>query len=78
MLRPRWIALLLLCLVVAGVFAWLGQWQLGVRSQTNPIPPGATEEVRPIEDVIAPGAYLPEPLVGQRVDVDGAGSARTS
>ena len=27
------------------------------------------EEVRPIEDVVAPGAYLPEPLVGQRVDV---------
>ena len=71
MLRPRWIALLLLCLVVAGVFAWLGQWQLGRAIQTNPIPPGASEEVRPIEGVTAPGAYLPEPLVGQRVDVDG-------
>jgi surfeit locus 1 family protein len=71
MLRPRWIALLLLCLVVAGVFAWLGQWQLGRAIQTDPIPPGASEEVRPIEDVTTPGAYLPEPLVGQRVDVDG-------
>ena len=28
MLRPRWIGVLLLALVVAGVFAWLGQWQL--------------------------------------------------
>ena len=71
MLRPRWIAMLLLCLVVAGVFAWLGQWQLGRAIQTNPVPPGATEDVRPIEDVTTPGAYLPEPLVGQRVSVDG-------
>ena len=38
MLRPRWIALLALCLVVAGVFAWLGQWQLGRALQTDPTP----------------------------------------
>jgi cytochrome oxidase assembly protein ShyY1 len=71
MLRPRWIGLLLLCLVVAGVFAWLGQWQLGRAVQTNPIPPGATEEVQPLADVAAPGEYLPEPLVGQRVETAG-------
>lgn len=71
MLRPRWIGMLLLCLVVAGVFAWLGQWQLGRAVQTNPVPPGATEEVQPIADVVAPGEYLPEPLVGQRVEVSG-------
>ncbi len=71
MLRPRWIGMLLLCLVVAGVFAWLGQWQLGRAIDTDPAPPGATEEVRPIEDVTTPGEYLPEPLVGQRVDVEG-------
>jgi cytochrome oxidase assembly protein ShyY1 len=71
MLRPRWIALLLLCLVVAGVFAWLGQWQLGRAIDTDPAPPGATEDIRPIEDVTAPGQYLPEPLVGQRVAADG-------
>jgi surfeit locus 1 family protein len=72
MLRPRWIGMLLLCLVVAGVFAWLGQWQLARAIQTNPVPPGATEDVRPIEDVTTPGAYLPEPLVGQRVSVAGS------
>jgi hypothetical protein len=71
MLRPRWIALLLLCLAVAGVFAWLGQWQLGRAIQTDPIPPGATEEVQPIDDVTTPGEYLPEPLVGQRVSTSG-------
>ena len=71
MLRPRWIALLALCLVVAGVFAWLGQWQLGRALQTDPTPPGATEEVQPLADVAAPGEYVAEPLVGQRVTVTG-------
>lgn len=72
MLRPRWIGMLLLCLVVAAVFAWLGQWQLGRAVQTNPVPPGATEEVQALADVAAPGEYLPEPLVGQRVETAGA------
>lgn len=72
MLRPRWIGMLLLCLVVAGVFAWLGQWQLGRAVQINPVPPGATEEVQPLAEVALPGEYLPEPLVGQRVETRGA------
>lgn len=72
MLRPQWLAMLALCLVVAGVFAWLGQWQLGRAIVTDPTPPGATEEVRPLADVAEPGEYLPEPLVGQRVEVTGA------
>jgi cytochrome oxidase assembly protein ShyY1 len=71
MLRARWIGMLLLCLVVAGVFAWLGQWQLARALQTNPVPPGATEEVRPIGEIAEPGEYLPEPLVGQRVETTG-------
>lgn len=71
MLRPQWIGMLLLCLVVAGVFAWLGQWQLGRAIDTDPPPPGATEEVRPLAEVAAPGEYLPEPLVGQRVTTEG-------
>ena len=71
MLRPWWIGMLVLCLVVAGVFAWLGQWQLGRALQTSPTPPGATEEVQPIADVTQPGEYLPDPLVGQKVAVSG-------
>ena len=71
MLRPWWIGMLVFALVVAGVFAWLGQWQLGRAIDTDPPPPGATETVRPIADVVAPGEYLSEPLVGQRVDVSG-------
>jgi cytochrome oxidase assembly protein ShyY1 len=71
MLRPQWLGMLALCLVVAGVFAWLGQWQLERAIDTSPPPPGMTEEVRPLADVVEPGAYLPEPLVGQRVEVTG-------
>ena len=39
MLRPRWIGVLVLALVVAGVFAFLGQWQLERAIDTEP-PPG--------------------------------------
>ncbi|HWS52284.1 MAG TPA: SURF1 family cytochrome oxidase biogenesis protein, partial [Microbacterium sp.] len=60
-----------LCLLVAGVFAWLGQWQLGRAIESDPPPPGATEEVRALVDVVEPGEYLPEPLVGQRVEAAG-------
>lgn len=72
MLRGRWIGMLLLCLVVAGVFAWLGQWQLGRAIDTNPPPPGATEKVLPIDQVVKPGAYLDAPLVGQRAETSGS------
>jgi hypothetical protein len=72
MLRPQWLAMLALCLTAAGVFAWLGQWQLGSAIDTDPPPPGMTEEIRPLADVAQPGEYLPEPLVGQRVETRGS------
>lgn len=71
MLRRRWIGVLLLCLVVAGVFAWLGQWQLARAIDTDPPPPGMTEEVRPLAEVVEPGQYLAEELGGQRVETSG-------
>ncbi|MGZ0711622.1 SURF1 family cytochrome oxidase biogenesis protein (plasmid) [Coraliomargarita sp. W4R53] len=71
MLRPQWLGLLVLCLVVAAVFAWLGQWQLERAIDTNPPPVGATEEVLPLAEVQAPGEYLDGPLVGQRVETQG-------
>ncbi|WP_111467013.1 SURF1 family protein [Microbacterium suaedae] len=75
MLRPRWIGMLVLCLVVAGIFAGLLQWQLSRAIATNPLPEGATENVLPIDEVVATGDYLPGPLVGQRVELTGAWSA---
>ena len=71
MLRPRWIALLAFSLLVAGALAWLGQWQLGRAVDTSPPEPGMTEVVQPLAEVVQPGDYLPEPLVGQRVEVSG-------
>jgi hypothetical protein len=71
MLRGRWIGMLLFCLLVAGVFAWLGQWQLERAIESDPPEPGATEQVQPLTDVVEPGEYLPEPLVGQKVETSG-------
>lgn len=72
MLRPWWLGMLAFALLVAAVFAWLGQWQLSRAVDTSPPAPGQTEQVRPLADVVAPGEYLPEPLVGQRVEVSGS------
>lgn len=71
MLRARWIGVLLACLAVAAVFAFLGRWQLESAIDTDPVDAGVTEEVRPLADVLEPGVYLPEPYVGQRVDTAG-------
>lgn len=72
MVRPFWIGMLGFALVVAGIFAWLGQWQLGNAIDTDPPPAGMTEQVRPLGEVVDPGQYLPEPQVGQRVEVSGS------
>lgn len=63
--------MLLLSLTVAGLFAWLGQWQLSSAIDTDPPPAGATEVVRPLTEVAQPGQYLPEPFVGQQVETTG-------
>jgi surfeit locus 1 family protein len=72
MLRGRWIAVLCACLVVAGVFAFLGQWQLERAIDSDPPPAGITEDVRALDDVVRPDEYVPEPLVGQRVEATGS------
>lgn len=72
MLRPWWLGMLAFALLVAAVFAWLGQWQLSSALDSAPAEPGATENVRPLDDVAAPGEYLPDPLVGQKVAVTGS------
>lgn len=75
MLRSRWIGLLVVCLVVAGIFSWLLQWQLTRALATSPVAEGQTEEVVPLDDVVEPGGYLDGPYVGQRVDVVGTWDA---
>lgn len=72
MLRSRWIGMLVICLAVAGVFAFLGQWQLERAIDHDPPLPGATEEQRPITEVAEPGVYVKESVVGQRVTTEGS------
>jgi surfeit locus 1 family protein len=71
LLRPRWIGMLVLFVVLAGVFAWLGQWQLGRALADGPTSTSALEVVKPIDEVVKPGQYLDGALVGQRVSVSG-------
>lgn len=71
MLRPRWLAMLALCLVVAGVFAWLGQWQLARALDTSATTPANTEQTLPIGQIVDPGEYLNAPLEGQKIEVTG-------
>lgn len=71
LLRPWWIGMLAFALLVAGIFAYLGQWQLARSIDLDPAPPGVTEQLRPIGEIVAAGEYLPEPLVGQRVEAGG-------
>ena len=53
MLRPWWIGMLGFALLVAAVFAWLGQWQLSRAIDTDPPPAGITEQVEPIAEVLS-------------------------
>jgi surfeit locus 1 family protein len=69
--RPRWIALLLLALVLAAVFAGLGKWQLE-RSIANGTPlPATTETQKSLDDVTAPMRPATEQLAGQKITVTG-------
>ncbi|GAA3342081.1 hypothetical protein GCM10017714_28860 [Curtobacterium pusillum] len=69
--RPRWIALLLLALVLAAVFAFLGKWQLE-RSIENGKPlPSTTETRKSLDDAISPMRPVTETLAGQKVRVSG-------
>ena len=73
-LRPRWLALLALVLLVCAAFGWLGSWQLGVARDKG------AERVRrevvssprvPIEQVLRPQQGFPVAADGRRVEVRG-------
>lgn len=72
MRRPQWIAAFLLAMVVAAVFAWLGQWQMGNAIRDNVDELSATETVRPLEDLTEPIAGIPEIAAGAVVSVRGS------
>ncbi len=52
--RPKWIAVLLLVLVIAGVFAWLGRWQLERAIDTSRSNGPDTEVAVPLDSIAQP------------------------
>ncbi len=69
--RPRWIALLLLAIVVSGVFAALGRWQLERAVIAAAPDERPTEVVTPLTEVAEPQSPLRSVAAGQRVEVTG-------
>jgi hypothetical protein len=71
MVRPRWIAMLLLAIAIAGAFAWLGHWQL----ERAVVPAADTAEVseiaRPIGEAQTPGKPMYDTSIGQTVTAEG-------
>jgi len=78
MLRPKWIGVLLLALVVAGIFASLGRWQveqaiLSSQRSAESAPPG---EIVPLGAAEKPGRGTPDASIGAPVSFTGSLDAR--
>lgn len=69
--RPRWIAMLVLALVIAGGFAALSQWQLARAVATGVVVVRDTETPVPLETMATPQSPVKEISNGQDVTVKG-------
>ena len=69
--RPRWIGVLVLCIVVAGVFALLGQWQIERAVEQGQADERDTETAVPLEQVAEPGSTLTSEAGGRMVAFSG-------
>ncbi|GAA0998152.1 SURF1 family cytochrome oxidase biogenesis protein [Subtercola frigoramans] len=73
MRRPKWIRALVYALLLAAVFALLGQWQLGrAVTSSGPDPRATTETVTPLTQVATAGQPVFEAQDGQMVSVTGS------
>lgn len=70
--KPRWIAMLVLCLGVAAGFALLGQWQLERSFDEATVIERDTETVQPIEQLTKPQQATLESEAGHMVSVEGS------
>lgn len=67
--RPKWLAALAFALVVAGVFAWLGQWQWERSVATATVIDRNTEQVVELTDVATPQSIITSDASGRMVSV---------
>jgi len=72
MVRPRSLGFLLLALLVAAVFAALGQWQLGRAVQAGTVVVRPTETVKALAAVARPQSQQTDASVGQLVTTRGS------
>lgn len=73
-LAPRWLALLLLVVVLIAAFIQLGRWQLGVaedKAATEAIAAAASRPVIPLESLLRPHQPFPNLESTRRVSVVG-------
>ncbi|MBG6108531.1 SURF1 family cytochrome oxidase biogenesis protein [Frigoribacterium sp. CG_9.8] len=73
--RPRWIAALVLALLVAAGFAGLSQWQLARAIATGTVIERDTETVLPLQDVAKPQSPVTDRATAQLVTVTGRWNA---
>jgi cytochrome oxidase assembly protein ShyY1 len=69
--RPRWIAMLALALVIAGIFAWLGHWQIERSIESGKVVNPETETVKVLSDTVEPQSPFFDRVGGQMVSVTG-------
>jgi cytochrome oxidase assembly protein ShyY1 len=72
MLRPRWIAALVLALAISAAFALLGQWQIERAIESSTTIEYPTEDVVALTDVAEPDGPTAQAITGQRVSVEGS------
>lgn len=71
MVQPRWLAALVLAMVVAAVFAWLGQWQMGHAIATSGSEAPDSEVSRPISEVTGAGELVTDGAAGMVMTLSG-------
>lgn len=69
--RPRWIGVLALCILVAGVFALLGQWQIERAVEQGQSDDRDTESAVPLQSVATPGEGVTTEAGGRMVTLVG-------
>jgi surfeit locus 1 family protein len=69
--RGRWIAMLALSLVISGIFAWLGHWQIERSIESGQVANPETETVKVLSDVTEPQTPFYDRVGGQMVTVTG-------